>query len=125
MRDVTQSLYQPKNSMETSRMTQSQSGISTTNKDVASEEPISLPPSPTKLHPVILEKNEEIGLTNEEIGLTNKDDEEEEEKDTDLDKHFAEDSGIVDVAEQAIATLDDTLTTISHNRNESESSSDR
>lgn len=118
MRDVTQSLYQPKNSMETSRMTQSQSGISTTNKDVASEEPISLPPSPTKLHPVILEKNEEIGLTN-------KDDEEEEEKDTDLDKHFAEDSGIVDVAEQAIATLDDTLTTISHNRNESESSSDR
>ncbi|KAJ8968707.1 hypothetical protein NQ314_002162 [Rhamnusium bicolor] len=117
-KDVTQSLYHPKSTiLESSVMSMSHSTISTITEIIPEDQtaPHSLPSSPTRQHPVIIEKSEEKeqseGFVHENPDVFGA---------SCYEKHFAEDSGIVDNIEQATAALDETLT--AENRDESECS---
>ncbi|XP_072402255.1 uncharacterized protein Atg17 isoform X2 [Diabrotica undecimpunctata] len=123
---VSQSLYQPSSTGEHSRMTQSQSAVSTTLEEMILEDKS----SPVRTHPPIPERDETDGVGPELLEAVAS----VEETETTLveqieqrvmvhnagaakwpEQHFAEDSGIVeniDNVEQAMAAIDDTLTEI-------------
>ncbi|CAH1142100.1 unnamed protein product [Phyllotreta striolata] len=117
-----QSFYQAKASSDGARMTQSQSGVSSTGKESMGEEksgPQSLPSSPTRPAPP---ERSELEPLEEKESEDSADGTRERRAGQWSEKHFAEDSGIVDIVESVSAAADDTLTSDSHSRNESESS---
>ncbi|XP_050497688.1 RB1-inducible coiled-coil protein 1 isoform X6 [Diabrotica virgifera virgifera] len=128
---VSQSLYQPFSTGEHSRMTQSQSAVSTTVEEMILEDTS----SPVRTHPPIPERDETDGVGPELLEAVASVEETEatlvEQVEQQVvvhnagaakwpEHHFAEDSGIVeniDNVEQAMAAIDDTLTEI-ENENE-------
>lgn len=112
-KDVTHNLYQSKSSSVDSTSVMSQSQTIGCTSEIISEATSgsrSLPSSPPRSHPVIIEKDEVDAITSEQPEVFNPaSDQPEIFNPESVEHHFAEDSGIVENIEQAKAALDETI----------------